>query len=193
MLPLSGCASSPSKTRRASTTSNGPDLGDFDQDDITHEPGHNDADNDDGRPSSNDSSGRATVLDFGKPSSQQDLTSVEALLKLYYERAAADDGAGVCRLLTPTLVGGVVEDLGHAPGPPELRGNTCGAVLTKVYRTNQAALEEYVPLLKVRRLGVKGNQAIAVLDFPGHPTRDIGVEKLHGKWYLEAPADQELP
>jgi hypothetical protein len=189
-------------TRSAVNAKHEP-FGDYDRDDYVS--GHGDADNDDSKlPKDGDNdSDNATgsyydkddqgVRYFGHAANPTDRRAVTALVKRYYVTAVAQDGSAGCALIASPLAKSVAETLGQAMGQPDLRGNTCATVMSKVYKLNHRQLLAYEPTLEVTGVRLEGGSGRAILGFKDLPGRQIGVTRESGVWKIQALIDTELP
>lgn len=122
------------------------------------------------------------VLAYGHAAGAIDRRSSVALVTRYFAAAAAEDGATGCRLLTPIIAGTVAETDGHSPG---LRGKTCAVVLSKLFKLHHRLLAEKNATLKIIKVRVLGDKALAVLEFPTIPeVRLIAERRVAGTWKL---------
>jgi hypothetical protein len=115
---------------------------------------------------------------FGHPADVTDTREVTALVGRYYAATARDDGASACRLLYSVLVESVPEDYGQAAG---LRGATCAAVLSKLFK----GVHEHAAL-RVRAVRVDLDRGVAMLGFAGvGDARYIMVHRERGAWRID--------
>ncbi|MFZ2114909.1 MAG: hypothetical protein WAU77_14395 [Solirubrobacteraceae bacterium] len=153
-----------------------------------------DKDNDVGAPS--DDTNNNQVSDFGHAASEPYRRAITALVKRYYAAALADDGAKACSMIYSTLAESVPEDYGgasHQPLPaPYLRGETCAAVLTGLFKHLHAQLTVEVPKLEVARVRVEEHHALVLLRFGKLPERQIPVAREGRIWRMEELLDSEL-
>jgi hypothetical protein len=137
----------------------------------------NDRDNDGDH--NDDDSG---VLYYGRAADAADRNASIALVRRYFAAAAAEDGATACSLLVPFIAESVVEDDGRSPG---LRGGTCAAVMSKLFRRRHRLLALKNDTLRVLEVRVAGGKALAVLDFPSIPeVRQLVERRVGGRWRL---------
>jgi hypothetical protein len=141
----------------------------------------------DSSPESTPDSDDNSVLHFGQAASTADATVVTALVKRYYAAAASDDGAAACKLMYSLLAESVVANYGRPPaGPPELRGETCGAVITKLFKQRHAQLASDGATLKLTGVRVQGNKAYALMRTATIPIGFVTLRREHGAWKLDA-------
>ncbi|MGC2374853.1 MAG: hypothetical protein WA484_13355 [Solirubrobacteraceae bacterium] len=138
---------------------------------------HNDRDND-GDHNDDD----AGILLYGHAAGPADRRISVALVKRYYAAATGEDGAAACPLLVPFIAESVVETDGHSPG---LRGKTCAAVMSKLFKLHHRLLAEKNATLKVIGVRVEGNKALVILEFPFIPeAREITERRVGSTWKL---------
>lgn len=180
--------------------------GDYDPDDYN---GHeNDGDNDDSnepRDRDNDFDGNNSnnkiyydsddtrIRAFGHAPSVTDRRAITRLVKHYFAVAATEDGQTACSMIVASMARAVPEDLGQPPGPPYLRGKTCAAVMSKLFKQNRRQLTVYSTMLEVTGVRLDRNRGVAVLGFTALPGRQIQVVREHGTWKIDALLDRELP
>ena len=70
---------------------------------------------------------------FGHPADATDARLVTVLVERYYAAAAHEDGAAGCGLLYSPFAESLVEAYGGASGSPNLHGDTCAEVLSKLF------------------------------------------------------------
>jgi hypothetical protein len=141
-----------------------------------------DRDNDDDH---NDDDAR--VLYYGHAADAADRRSSIALVKRYFAAAAAEDGKRACGLLVPLLAESVVEEDGRSPG---LRGRTCAAVVSKLFKMRHRMLLEKRAALEVIAVRVKGDRGLVVLNFPEiREARQLGERRVDGRWKLHELLD----
>lgn len=179
-------------------------TGDYDNDDYGGDAYYGDADNDDHRPTDRDNdsdnstgsyydSDDNSVRYFGHAADSADRYAITALIKHYYALAVAQDGVAGCSLIISGIARSIPGDLGRPPGPPYLRGDTCAAVLSKVFKENRRQLAAYAAALQVTGVRVAGNRALAVLGFKTLPGRQFHLAREGNAWKLEGLLDSELP
>lgn len=171
----------------ATSTSNGTSTTDYAKVD-------SDKDNDVGAPYDDTSNNQ--VPNFGHAASKPYKRAITALIKRYYAAALAGDGAKACSMIYSTLAESVPEDYGgasHQPLPaPYLRGDTCPAVLTGLFKHLHTQLTVEVPKLEVARVRVEEHHALVQLRFGKLPERQIPVAREGHTWKMEALLDAEL-
>jgi hypothetical protein len=120
------------------------------------------------------------VLGFGQPAGPLDKQKITTLVRHYFSAAAVEDGARACALITPFFAETVVEQYGHTP---ELRGKTCAAVMSKLFKNNHREIADKNAHLKVMRIGIEGNIARVALSFPEIPTiKQIRIRRVGNRW-----------
>jgi hypothetical protein len=179
-------------------------TGDYDNDDYTvahsgdgdsddnHRP--KDRDNDiDNKSGSYYDADDNVVRRYGHAADAIDEHAITALVKRYFATAVAHDGAAGCSMILSTVARSIPEDIGRPPGPPYLRGNTCAAVVSKVFNVNHKQLGAYAAALRITGVRVDHDHGVAVLGFRMLPGREIRVERQGGAWKIEGLLDRELP
>jgi len=169
MLGLSACGGS-GGTRHAATvttskryTAQGKDEdGDID---TLGQGGRYDKDND-------------ATFQWGPPASAADRRVVVALVKRYYEIAAAGDGAKACAMLDPLIVEMVAEQ--------EPR-HGCAHNIEKLFAQRHRELVEDLSSFRVVTAQRRENRVAVLIDFA--PTRLLQVfaRRTHGVWRVDTP------
>jgi hypothetical protein len=144
----------------------------------------NDSDND---PYSNDDN---VVLYFGHAASAADRRAVTVLVKRYYAAAAADDGARACPLIYGIIAETIPEEFARAP---QLRGKTCAAVMSKVFKQRHQQVAADIPILKVTGVRVEGKRGIALMYLGTIPELSVFVHREGGAWKMESLFESGLP
>jgi ketosteroid isomerase-like protein len=120
------------------------------------------------------------VLNYGHAADAADRGASESLVRRYFAAAAAADGGRACSLLAPFVEQSVVEDEGRSPA---LRGNSCAAVMTKLFRRQRRLLAEKNATLRVIGVRVEEDKALAILEFPAIPeVRQLAERRVEGTW-----------
>ena len=151
-----------------------------------------DKDNDVGAPE--DDKNNNDVLDSGSEASPSDRKKIVALVNGYYKIALAEDGAKACTMIYSTLAESVPEDYGSFAGPSYMRGTTCPAVLTLLFKHFHSLLAMQLPKLKVTRVRLTEHHGLAVLNFGKTlPERQISVSREGHVWRIATLLDSQLP
>ncbi len=151
-----------------------------------------DKDNDVGAPADDTSNDR--LLEGAKAASASDRRAIIALIKRYYTVALAEEGATACAMIYSTLSESVPEDYGSFAGPPYMRGTTCPAILTLLFKHFHSLLAAQLPRLEVTHVLLVEHHGLAVLRFGTKlPERRIAVAREGHTWRLAALLDSELP
>lgn len=151
--------------------------GDRDQDDT-----HGVYDNDNGR-----------VVDYGRAATAAERATIVQLVKSYYAAGAAGSGTKACALMYSTLARAIPESYGRPPGPPALRGGTCAAVMTKMFRQVHSRMANAVAVLSVRRVRVEGRRGFVMLRVDDSmEERTLAVRREDRRWKVDAPVDVGL-
>jgi len=179
--------------------------GDYDSDDDYNDKLHGDADNDDStKPKDRDNDSDNTsnsyydkddnvVLHYGHATNAQDRRTITALVKRYFAAAARQDGASACSMIASSLANSVAETLGGKAGPAYSRGNTCAAVMSKLFYHYHRQLAAHESQLEVTAVRLDGPKGIAVLGFKTLPGRQLHVARENAVWKIDALLDLELP
>lgn len=130
-------------------------------------------------------------LNFGHPASAVDRRAVADLVERYHKAAVAGDGAGACSLLYYTYIESIPEDYGKSPGPPSLRGKTCGIVLSKLFAQLH---RELVTDAMFRLIGmrVRKGSGYALLSSGTRPPHYVPVRREYGAWKIATMRDIPL-
>lgn len=154
-----------------------------------------DRDSDIGAP--HDDTNNSGALDFGHEASAPDKRTIAALIKRYYAVALFGDGAKACAMLYSTIAESLPEDYGsetgQPPGPPYMRGKTCPAIMTGLFRHFHAQLTVEVPKLRVVRVHLEEHHGVALLNFGALPERTISFAREGHVWKMNEMIDAELP
>jgi hypothetical protein len=144
--------------------------------------------------SDNDNDGDNGEDDFnwGQAASAADSQAATALVKRYYAVAAAGDGAMACALIYSIFAEEISEVYGQPPGPAALRGKTCAAVMSKLFKQERQQLIVDNATLEVARVRVKEKRGLVLLSFKGMPQRNIPVHRELGAWKIDALLDSGL-
>lgn len=122
------------------------------------------------------------VLAFGRPANPSDDQQIRALVAGYFTAAAAANGKTACGMLTPFIAESIVERYGHAG---HLKGSTCAAVMTKLFREHHALLAGKHATLQIGRIGVEGDRSLVELEFSSiDEARQVTARRVEGKWTM---------
>jgi hypothetical protein len=120
------------------------------------------------------------TLGYGHLADSADGQAIMSLVKRYFADAATESGAKACALLTPFVAETVVEVDGHTSA---LKGGTCAAVMTKLFKQHHQDLLGKRTSLKIMRIGVEGDKSLVALDFPEIPeVRQIVMRRYNNRW-----------
>lgn len=130
----------------------------------------------------------AEIRNFGQAPSPADRRALVALTTRYLKVARAGDGARACALILPGLAAQIPEFYGRNPRPNyfsrgDIRGDTCTAVMTKLFRNYRARLSGRFVIAGVF---VRGDQARVLV---GSTTALAGYLQLwrrRGSWKVDA-------
>jgi hypothetical protein len=131
------------------------------------------------------------VASYGKRAGTADKQAVRAVIKSYYQAAAAEDGARACSLLSRSLSEGSAEERTQAPGQTQQNGGQgCVLALSTFFKQQHRQLvADDVATMVVVDVHVKGNLGLAVLGFRKMPEGEIVVERQDGNWKIDALLD----
>jgi hypothetical protein len=152
-----------------------------------------DSDKDSDAGGAGDDTNNNAVLDFGRPAGASNQRAIAALLERYYHAAATENGTAACSMLYSTLAESVPEDYGSYAGPTYMRGSTCPAVMTLLFKHYHRLLGIEVPKLKITHVRLQERHGLAVLSFGSLPEREIHVQREGHIWRVTALIDTELP
>jgi hypothetical protein len=130
------------------------------------------------------------ITAFGQAASPSESNELTALVRRYEADAAAGDGATACSLMAPLLARTIPEDYGRPPGPPELRGTNCQAVMVKLFRQRHKQL-----IGKFRVVGVRvdGNLAYVLMGSSTSPASYMTLKREAGSWKINSMLSGPLP
>jgi hypothetical protein len=132
---------------------------------------------------------------YGHAASSVDKRTASAFAKRFFAAAAVEDGASACALLVPSLAQGLADESGkNSSGLPYLRGATCPAVMSKLFKHFHRQFVTEAAGLEVTGVRVASNTAFVLFAFKGlHERRYMGIERSGRTWKLEALRDSEYP
>ncbi|MFI5269428.1 MAG: hypothetical protein ACHQ7M_18785, partial [Chloroflexota bacterium] len=86
-----------------------------------------------------------------------------------------------------TLAEAVPEDYGQSPpAPAYLRGSTCPAVVTLLFKHEHGRLAVELPKLNITRVRLEGRSGLAVLSFGKLPERQIRLAREGHVWKIQS-------
>ena len=117
---------------------------------------------------------------WGPLADAADRRAIVALVKRYYEAAAAGDGARACTMLDPLIAEEMIEQNRHS---------TCARIMSRMFQPRHRELVEDVAAFRITAVQLRGNRAVALTDFS--PTRllEVFVRRGHGVWRMDTPLD----
>lgn len=134
------------------------------------------------------------VLDFGHAASASELREITNLLKRYFAAAAAANGAEGCRMFAAVIAESVVEDYGRAPSSPDVRGNSCAAVMSKLYDRQRQQLRLKSRTLVVTGARVEGDRGLGLMRFTTmSEPRKITLRREGSRWKIRDLFDTGMP
>jgi hypothetical protein len=125
------------------------------------------------------------VSTYGKEAGEPDKREITALVNRYYVAAAADDGANACSLIYSVLAEAIPEDYGRPPGPLALRGKTCAAVMSKLFKRIPRQPSAVLATTMVTDVRVSGKRGWVGLKSSAMPSGEIIVEREHNSWKID--------
>ncbi len=143
----------------------------------------NDGDDD---PASNDDN---VVFDYGHAANAADERAITATLTGYYAAGAAADGAGACKLLYSLIAETIPEEFTS----PDLRGPTCAAVMSKLFKQRRQQLLADNTALKVTRVRVEGSKGLALVNLGKLPEPHMLLHREGGAWRVESLTESGMP
>lgn len=134
------------------------------------------------------------IVDYGHAASAADARAITALVKRYYRAAAANDGASACRMLVAIVAEDVPEEYGQSPSPAYLRGKTCAAVMSKLFKLHHRQISAESPTRAVTQVRVGEGKGWVVLQSASTPEpRKIAVRREGGLWKIKDLLDSGMP
>jgi ketosteroid isomerase-like protein len=113
-----------------------------------------------------------------------------AVVKHYFAAASAGDGATACSLFKSNYGKAIPEDYGQAPGPAYMRGKTCAAVMSLLFKHLHARFADSAEVTDVR---VDGNRALVLLGSKTVPASYVTLERQHSVWGIVGLLSTTLP
>ncbi|MFZ1925472.1 MAG: hypothetical protein WAU42_04940 [Solirubrobacteraceae bacterium] len=130
---------------------------------------------------------------FGHLADATDRRLVTVLVKRYYAAAAREQGAVACGLLYSVFAETVAETYGGPAGSPSLRGDTCAAVMTKIFTRMHHRLRMGAAV-RVVAVRVDLNRASVQLGLAGEkPARYVMAHRERGAWKMNELIDVNFP
>lgn len=134
------------------------------------------------------------LREYRQPASAAETRTVATLVRHYLAAAADANGTQACSMVLPSIAKTVASVLTGPGEPPYSRGKTCSEVLSKIFRFYHAQLAAEARLLRVAKLGRKGDKGLAVLSaspITAFPIRVMTVQRYDGAWKIDGVLDQE--
>jgi hypothetical protein len=129
---------------------------------------------------------------YGHPADRRERRAITALVTRYYTAAAADDGVGACTLIYSKLAASVAEDYGRPPGPPSLRGSSCHAVMTKLFKQVPDQPPAVLARTRVTDVRTYGGRGFALLRSKAMPHGEIPVIREGSRWTVQWLIGREI-
>ncbi len=122
---------------------------------------------------------------FGHVAGVADRQAAVTLVGRYFAAATARDGAAACRLMYIPMSESVAEDYGALAGSPYMRGTTCAAVMSGLFRHLHARLVAERATLKLAEIRVRGNETSVRMGFGAAPAKFyLELRRERGVWRL---------
>ncbi len=115
--------------------------------------------------------------------------TIAALVRRYYAVAASGNGVKACSMMYSIFAEGMAEDYGQPPGPPYLRGKTCGAVMDRMFEHSREQLASRYVVTEVR---VRGNSGFVLLGSRTQPASAMIVRRERGIWKINSLLGEPL-
>ncbi len=134
------------------------------------------------------------LREYARSASAAETHAVAALVRRYLAAAAAADGRQACSMVLASTARTVASALAGPGGQPYARGRDCAEVLSSIFRFYHAQLATEARLLRVVKLGLKGEEGLAVLaatPVTAFPIRIMAVRRVDGAWKIEGVLDRE--
>jgi hypothetical protein len=129
----------------------------------------------------------------GHPAGAADARAVAAVVKRYFAAAAREQGAAACALLYSVFEELVAQTYGGVGGAPELSGNSCAEVATKLFRQQHRQLRAATSV-KVAAVRISFNRGIAQFGFgAGRPTLYTMLHRERARWKMDEMLYSEHP
>jgi hypothetical protein len=132
----------------------------------------------------------SVIGNIGHASSPADKRTIAILVKRYYAAAATANGSRACSLMYSLYAEAIPEDYGKAAGPYYAHGNTCAAVMSKLFKHNHGTLDAAFQVTNVR---ISGNRAFALLGSTTLPARFMILRREHSTWKIDDLFGEQLP
>lgn len=132
---------------------------------------------------------------FGHVADTTDRQAAVELLGRYFAAATTDNGAAACGLMYSSMSEAMAEDYGSLAGSPYMRGSTCAAVMSGLFKHLHARLINERATLKVAEVRVRGKYASVRMGFGAAPAKFyIELQSERGRWRLDRiiPTEQAI-
>lgn len=127
---------------------------------------------------------------LGSRPSRDEEQHIATVVERYYRAASVADGNSACSLMYPILADSVPEDYGSGAGPAYLRANSCGAVMTKLFRYERSMLTAPLLIVLVRVEGLEGR---VLIGSTAMSARFMRIEKAGRQWKIDSLLGAVLP
>ncbi len=139
------------------------------------------------------------VRTYGRQAASTEEHEVSALVKSYYEAAAADDGARACSMMDRGLAESsnfaklVPKEYAPGAGASVFSEKGCAQVASLIFEPNRQQLVGDAATVKLASLRVDGTHGLAILIFTTTPERVISVLQEQGVWRINGFLGVPLP
>lgn len=134
------------------------------------------------------------IVSYGHAASNSEFRAIAALVKRYYQAAAAERGVEACAMLLRTFAEIVPEEDGTRFDPPYMRGKTCPVVARKLFKARHREIAAQLPGMKVTLVRVGASSALVVLKVSGtSEPQKITLGREDGAWRMKELLDSPMP
>ncbi|HEX5309680.1 MAG TPA: hypothetical protein VFW38_11435 [Solirubrobacteraceae bacterium] len=116
--------------------------------------------------------------------------TLAAIVQRYFTAARSGDGRAACSLLTANFARAVPEDYGRPPGPADLRGSTCAAVMKRLFKLLHEELAGGIVVADVR---VAGSAALVLVGSSNQPAGEVRFLRKGSRWGIVGLLATPLP
>jgi hypothetical protein len=135
---------------------------------------------------------------YGREATPAERQAFLAVVRRYYQAAAAGDGSGACALIDSKIVRSSdieraipAEDRPSA-GSSVFRGGSCAQDESLLFEIDRQRLADQALTVRLIAARVEGARGLALLDFRSTGERDIALAREHGAWKIGALLDERL-
>jgi hypothetical protein len=132
----------------------------------------------------------SVISAYGQEAGATDRQALTAAVKRYHAAAVAGDGARACAMIKASFAKAIPEDYGRPSNPAYLRGTTCSAVMSGLFKHEHRALSAAFEVTGVR---VAGRRAYILLGSRTTPASYLILEREGGAWQVVGLLGAPLP